>query len=129
MSRTVTLNNIQPRQNSQMSDEELEKRRRWSDFHAIVKIGESIRIYGAYCGNEFDRTFKLGDNAEYGNNNLSYFGPIQSISDKCIFIRDSFYTDRVKRIDLYTFIWRNYNFDVEETKARNAAMRPHLRGD
>lgn len=128
MSRTVTLNNIEPRPSAQMSEEELEKRRRWGEFHAIVAIGECIRIYGTYCGREFDRTFKLGDEAEYGNNNLSYFGPIRSISDKCIIIQDNFYTDRVKRIDLYTFIWRNYDFDAKEATARNAAIRPNLGG-
>jgi hypothetical protein len=125
MSRTITLLDIRPKNNT-LPPEEVAKRSRWGTFNAIVTIGDNIRLYGIWCGREFDRVFKIGDNVEYGSNNLSYFGPVLAITNKCVIVRDSFYTDRTKRIDYYTFAWRNYNFNHKEAEARNEAMRPHL---
>ena len=63
-------------------------------------------------------TFKVGDMAEYDSYNLSYYGPIVSITEKTVTIKDKYF-DRKYRLKLDTFAWRNYNFNLEKTVQEN----------
>lgn len=90
-----------------------------TDMYAEVERNKSIRIFGRYSGNTyFDKTFKMGDQAEYHSYNLTYTGKIIQISDKCITVRTSSSTTR--RLDLHTFCWRNHDFDLQAIADRNA---------
>ena len=64
-------------------------------------------------------TFKIGDQAEYGSYNLSYYGAIKSITEKTVTIVPRF-GGGSRRLKLDTFAWRNYNFDLDRTIAENA---------
>lgn len=68
--------------------------------------------------------FHIGDMAEYDSYNLSYIGVIESITNKTITIKPA-HNER-KRLDLYTFAWRNYNFDLEKVRANNAETMMYI---
>jgi hypothetical protein len=82
-----------------------------------VEQGKNITIL-MHRGEEVNKTFKIGDTAEYDSYNLSYLGQIISITDKTVSIKPRF-ADRVRRLKIGEFVWRNYNFDFEETTKRN----------
>lgn len=96
--------------------------------------GESIRIAGSGTEKygplvdgkreiikpDFDRTFKLGDEVEYGSYNLKYTGPIVAIGPKTVTVDCHGTGERKKRLSLRDFIWRNWDFDAAETAAYNA---------
>ena len=67
-------------------------------------------------------TFKVGDIAEYDSFNLRYTGTITKITDKAITIVSYINTHNAEthRLPLYTFCWRNYNFNAERIAAENA---------
>jgi len=90
----------------------------------IVK-NKSIRLFGTYQGEAYDRTFKIGDIAEHDSFNLRYLGTIVSISEKCVGIKDK-YDDKVYRLDLYTFNWRNRKLDVAEVERQNTETSHHI---
>lgn len=96
----------------------------WSarDQHsAEIERNVSIRIFGLYYGQAFDKTFKIGDYAEYDSYNLSYFGKIVSITDKSVTIEERYgSTPRRHRLKLSQFTWRNYDFDVDAKQAENS---------
>jgi hypothetical protein len=90
------------------------------DLNAEIVKGKSIRVFGTYCKKPFDKTFVIGDYAEYDSFNLSYYGEIVNITEKCVTIVERYGRNRHNhRLDLYTFIWRNYNFDRCVIDARN----------
>lgn len=68
---------------------------------------------------EQSATFKVGDTAEYDSYNLSYCGTILKITPKTVVIKES-HDDRTHRLDLHTFSYRNYNFDLQKITARNS---------
>lgn len=86
-------------------------------MHADIEPGKWIRIYGEYQGKPYDRTFNLGDEAEYDSFNLRYTGKIVSIGEKSVTIDDH---GQRRRLDLHTFSWRNHDFDAARTAAHNA---------
>ena len=69
----------------------------------------------------FSRRFSLGDSAVYGSFNLTYTGPITSITAKRVVIEPG-YGDRTKSLDLERFFWRNWDYNEAETAARNAEI-------
>lgn len=84
----------------------------------------SVRIFG-HCSNRitpmtFDRTFKVGDEAEYGSYNLKYTGRILAIGPKTVKIDASCTGDKVRSLDLFEFIDRNWDFDAEKMAKHNA---------
>lgn len=87
---------------------------------------KSIRLFGTKRvssteSRAYDRTFKIGDLAEYDSYNLSYYGEIVSITATTVSIRPRHSScDSVKRLPLYTFNWRNRDFDDAEAFAKNA---------
>ena len=97
------------------------------DLNAEIVKGKTIRIYGTYCKSPFDKTFQLGDYAEYDSFNLSYYGEIANITEKCVTIVERYGRYRkTHRLDLYTFIWRNRAFDLAKIEARNADTMQYI---
>ena len=92
---------------------------------AEVERNKSIRIYGKYSNRDFDKTFKMGESAEYDSFNLTYYGEIVGISNKTVQIKES-HGGRIHRLDLYTFMWRNHNFDVDAAFEHNANERMYI---
>lgn len=93
------------------------------EFNAEIIPGVQIRIWGHYNNSypgpkSFDRTFTLGDPVEHDSFNLVYIGQITKITKKTIIIRDQYGT-RSTRLDLHDFIWRNWDFDLENAKHHN----------
>lgn len=86
-------------------------------FAEITK--DSIHLTGFYCGKVVDITFKVGDIVEYDSYNLRYLGKIEKITEKRITVQPRYGATR-KSMDLYTFAWRNYKFDLEQANAENA---------
>uniref|UniRef100_A0A6M3L970 Uncharacterized protein n=1 Tax=viral metagenome TaxID=1070528 RepID=A0A6M3L970_9ZZZZ len=62
----------------------------------------------------FNKTFNIGDNAEYDSYNLSYVGKITAIKAK--YIEITAYGTTKHRLDIYSFSWRNWDFDLEKIR-------------
>ena len=76
-----------------------------------------------------ERTFRVGDWAEYDSYNLHYIGKIIAITNKTVTILDypdSNIQSRKHRLDLHTFCWRNYTLSVEEKREQNADTRMYI---
>lgn len=93
---------------------------------ADIVPGESIRLFGTRWPDSshavaYDRTFKLGEMAEYGSYNLSYYGVITKITEKTVFIEERVGRQKtIHRLDIAEFEWRNWSFDLAEAQKRNA---------
>ena|SRR3972149_2912434 len=97
---------------------------------AEIIRGHSIRIHGSYHGRSFDRTFNIGDMAEYDSYNLHYYGPIVSIGSKTVTIidrNDVMRPDcRKHQLSLYQFTFRNHDFDHEVMGRKNSEMMYYI---
>jgi len=92
--------------------------------HADVIPGKSIRIFGVYRNHtngpqNYDRTFNIGDWAEYDSYNLNYTGKIVAIGKNFVTIDASDTGRSCKRLDLHTFSWRNWDFDLKKIAEHN----------
>ena len=92
--------------------------------HADIIPGKSIRLFGIetnrYGGPKaYDKTFKVGDEAEYGSYNLHYFGRILAIGAKTVRIETSSTGGRSRLLDPYEFSFRNRD-DADRKHAANA---------
>jgi hypothetical protein len=67
----------------------------------------------------YDRTWNLGDYAEHGSFNLSYYGTITAIGPKSVEITDNCSGER-KRLDLWSFYSQNRNWTLEKARKRNS---------
>jgi len=67
---------------------------------------------------DYDVTFHIGDQAEYGSYNLSYYGKITSITEKTVTIKEDDGTGH--RLSLAEFAWRNYRFDLATVQRNNS---------
>ncbi len=86
-------------------------------YHALISPKSFIRIFGHMSNHvngpqQFDKTFHVGDRAEYNSYNLKYVGKIVSIGPKTVTIKHYDHSAEVTRLDLYTFIDRNWDFDA-----------------
>jgi hypothetical protein len=91
--------------------------------HAEIIVGVSIRLHGVETNRKdgplaYDHTFKFGDVAEYDSYNMHYTGRIVSIGEKTIGILPEG-SDRVRRLELYEFSYRNRDLDLDAIAARN----------
>lgn len=93
--------------------------------NAEIVPGVSIRLYGlggaqiGSTGNEsYDRTFKIGDTAEYHAYNIHYLGKIVAITEKTVSIEEENGTKH--RLELYDFDRRNHDLDLASIAIRNA---------
>jgi len=97
------------------------------DHKAEVERNKSIRIFGSRGGKTFDKTFNIGDSAEYDSYNLSYIGTIVGITDKTVTIQERYGREaRKHRLKLYTFLWRNYDFDLAVKEEENSRTRMYI---
>tara|TARA_Y100000310_G_C20633686_1_gene790032 strand:+ start:350 stop:784 length:435 start_codon:yes stop_codon:yes gene_type:complete len=95
-------------------------------YNAIVGK-DKIRLWGYKDDQQFIRDFEVGDQAEYDSYNLHYIGTIVKITTKCVTIGFLDHTrgrygsvfTKTKRLDLYSFAWRNYDFDAAKIAAKN----------
>ncbi len=93
-----------------------------NEYNATICPGERIRIYGVYIDDRpiaFSKTFKIGDRAEYDSYNLAYTGAIVAIGAKTVTIDAGSTGENLKRLDLYTFCWRNWDYDAAKIAKRN----------
>lgn len=93
-------------------------------YNADIEPGKSIRLYGDDCGTRsvptpFDKTFKIGDWAEYASYNLTYIGQIVAIGEKTVTIRHE-HGEAKSRLSLDRFAWRNWDFDLDKIRERNS---------
>lgn len=119
MAKAIVLNNILPKARKVYGQTTQFQLNNGENHNAAIVRNDTIRIYGVYCGKPYDIAFKLGDTAEYDSYNLKYLGEIVAITDKGVTIKPK-YGDRTKRLDLYTFCWRNRDFDLARISAENA---------
>lgn len=96
------------------------------EYHAEIEPKHSIRIFGIYRNltrgpKPFDKTFRIGDWVEYDSYNMSYTGQIVAIGAKTVTVAPYGDLDgRKRRLDLYEFCWRNWDFDREAIAKRNS---------
>lgn len=102
--------------------------------YAVVTPGKSIRLVGlAYPGKgdmagdqrAYDRTFSIGDTAEYDSFNMSYHGEITSIGKGGNVTVAHPYSKRSTRLDAEQFTWRNYDLDLAAAAQRNHDVMMH----
>lgn len=82
------------------------------------ELGRSEPVTKGYC-----RRFVLGDFAEYGSYNLSYYGRIVAITAKRVVVEERFGNgSQCKRhsLDIHQFSVRNYDWTVEDARKRNS---------
>lgn len=96
---------------------------------ADVTPGVSVRLYGMDYNRvdgprPYDKTFRIGDTAEYDSYNLHYLGTITAIGAKTVSILDGF--GKTHRLDLYDFDWRNYDLDLAKIADRNFDVMMHV---
>lgn len=118
-----TVKNIQPKRGTET----------FNIYNADIKKNESIRIFGTYKNHvngpqEFDKTFKVGEWAEYDSYNLKYNGEIVAIGEKTVTIEEYPGTHNAKkhRPSLHTFSWINWDYSDEKNAAHNAEERMYL---
>ena len=90
-------------------------------FGNFVKGGyDSITIHKAQRDGTIKQgvTLKVGDTCEQDSYNLSYHGTIIKITEKAIHVQKE-YGGGVKRMSLYEFCWRNFDFDAAESTRKN----------
>ena len=102
-----------------------------NDYNAEIIPGVSIRIFGTikrYDENNisFDRTYKMGEQAEYDSYNLIYTGEIVAIAGKTVTVQHYPSRPRKSRMSLHDFIWRNYDLDMDKVNARNQDTLMHI---
>jgi hypothetical protein len=93
------------------------------EYNLTIEKNKSIQIDCLYKNHRnphpTSKRFGMGDIAEYDSYNLSYIGKIIGITDKTITIEEQ-YNDKVHRLKLVDFCWRNWDFDLEKINKSNA---------
>lgn len=92
--------------------------------HAEIVKNQYIRLYVTHPDDDsvilIERTYRLGDQAEYDSYNLSYYGPIVAIGEKTVTISEPYHGSKRRfRLSLEKFFGRNIRFDVIRASARN----------
>lgn len=70
--------------------------------------------------------FELGDVAEYDSYNLKYYGKIVAIGAKTVTIQEKYADGRKHRLDMRTFAFRNYDFDLAAAAEHNQTTMQHI---
>lgn len=95
----------------------------WRYYAIVIYPGKNIQI--AQPSREVGkpgtvRTFRIGDMAEYHSYNLSFFGPIKSISAKTVVIMEKHGRNPRKHIlKIPDFATQNADFDLAAATKRN----------
>ena len=118
---TATYRNLQPKAKAEHNNE----------FHAAV-TSRTVEIFGSvqwhkggqngqpveFFRRKFAQSFQVGDVAVYDSWNLIYVGTIVSIGTKTVSIKTE--SDGIRRLSLYEFCDRNWNFNAERIDHHNA---------
>jgi hypothetical protein len=93
-------------------------------YHVEIIKNASIRIYGDDNNTRreptpFDKTFQVGDWAEYDSYNLRYIGQIIAIGENTVTIQKQSNRE-TDRLSLAKFAWRNDDFDMARIERYNA---------
>lgn len=120
---TTTQNDIQPKPRTNRGTVYNFKNDPGAVFNAEINK-TSIRIFGVYTNHvngpqQFDKVLKVDDEVVFDSFNLVYTGRIVKIGPKSITILDSC-SKRNKRLDLFVFIRRNWNLDLDKINKRNS---------
>jgi len=73
--------------------------------------------------------FEVGDFAEYDSYNLSYYGPVKSISAKGVVVNEQYASNgkvRSHRLKWENFVWRNWCFNAEQAQASNSNVMQYI---
>jgi hypothetical protein len=96
-------------------------------YNADIEPGKSIRLHGIHQKKPFDITFMLGNYAEYDSYNLKYTGEILQITQNTITVARGSTGERAnKRMSLYEFAWRNYDYDDHKIAKDNADTMQYI---
>lgn len=134
--KMVTLNEIKSKSYTRSGARE--EGRVEEGAKADIVAGESIRLYGTRSPGSrrdpldetYDRTFKIGDQAEYRSCNYSCYGPIVGITTKTVTIavrqhnRDE--KAKLHRLSIHEFNWRNRHFDLEKRAEGSADISQYI---
>jgi hypothetical protein len=90
-----------------------------TEYSVSINRNKSITVFR---NGQEGSSFVLGDIAEYDSYNLKYTGRITKITDKLVQITAYPGTQNERRhnLNLYTFCYRNHNFNAEKVAAHNA---------
>lgn len=118
--KTITVRNIKRRDSTMFG--KVHTGETMIGHHAVITPGESIRLHGIETNRvngpvAYDKTYRIGDVAEYDSYNLSYFGRIVAIGAKSVTIEAH---GSKSRLDIAQFSWRNRLFDVKEESRKNS---------
>lgn len=100
----------------------------------VITVGKSIRVISTKDTSEKQpsgryatvrrmevREFQVGEMAEYDSYNLSYYGPIKSITEKTVVIAERYGgKPKLHRLKIGQFVGKNYDFDLAQTQKRNS---------
>jgi hypothetical protein len=94
------------------------------EFDLTLEHNKSIQIDCTYMNAHHPKPtsvkFQIGDQAEYDSYNLHYLGTITGITEKTItFEVGTARQPEVKRLKIYEFCDRNFNFNLEKIKKYN----------
>lgn len=92
---------------------------------AVVTAGESVRVVSLDLGRDRSvgidvREFRVGDQAEFDSYNLSYYGPIVSVTAKTVVIDKRRSPGETARMKVGDFAQTNRDFDLAAARKRNA---------
>jgi hypothetical protein len=123
-SRSILVENIQPKP-LKRGGKVYEPKNTDGIYNAEIVKQKSIRIFGLYTNRtngavNFDKTFEIGDSAEYDSYNLNYVGRIVKIGEKTVTIKHYDHSRKVSQLSLYEFCWRNWDFDAERITRENS---------
>jgi hypothetical protein len=131
--KTIQLRNLQDR--SVTRHGETHPGQITEGANADIVPGKSIRLHGVgltrYIPGSFhtpgswseplpyDRTFNIGDTAEYDSYNLHYTGTIISIAGKTVAIQEDGVRGKLHRLTITEFSRRNRDLDLVAIEERN----------
>ena len=127
----VTLTNIQPKPFKRRgrliqptetnicfnAEVVLNKTLRLTGWTERTRLGYDCAQNGIPCRRQLDRTFSIGEPAEYDSYNFAYIGQIVAIGEKSVTIEED---GKRHRLDVYDFCRRNFDFDLEQARKRKA---------
>lgn len=118
------IHNIQPKDHTWGG----QKHEGWTNDKYSAEIeGDTITIRqeSGHKG-PLEKTFKVGQLAEYDSYNLSYMGPIVKITPKQVVVAHHDINGKRSNMDLYSFIWRNIDFDADKKSKENSEAMYYL---
>lgn len=99
-------------------------------FNATINTAKGanncIVLYGVdWNGNPYHKAFYVGDVAEFDSFNLIYTDEIVRITEKTVEFKEG-HSGREKRLNIYSFAMRNWDFDATEVAQKNADTMMHI---